>query len=279
MLTFPSQDLLNVCLAANCLKPPPHNLVVPNNNDPNAESDIWSSTESSIGFEVKSYPVDELKRVAVEGVTILSCSVEGLSVYFNTNVTVRASVSLGASPIPSKSPNKKMSGGDASRTSALEHPSELNVDANLEITPVLSIKRFSNPQNSSKTSKESSNDEDPDKSKNDNGIPDLMALELGAIPDHMQKESISRVQETRLASIGLDVRLTHAFTIEVTGRSGPNLGSTMVSLTIAHSGTHSELVTITNISLHPGHSRPYENHNQEQQQRGKQHAVSKWNRM
>lgn len=169
---------------------------------------------------MKSYSVDEMKDVVVEEVKIISCAVEDLVVSFDTDITVRAS-------------NHHYDADE--NLGSIEHH-HLNVLTNLEITPVLTTNRTANP-NSKMV------------------IPDLMALELGAIPDHMHKESSTKVEEVRLTSMALDVTLTHAFTITVKSSPGPSLGSTLVSLTIRHSNSHSEPVTVSNIALHPGHSR------------------------
>eukprot|EP00536_Pseudo-nitzschia_multiseries_P008163 jgi/Psemu1/319315/estExt_fgenesh1_pm.C_2030010 len=93
-----------------------------------------------------------------------------------------------------------------------------------------------------------------------------MLLELAAIPDQMQcnknynaahKSTNNRVQEARLEPVSVDLVLTNAFTISVKSLSGSNrrAGNNLISLTIRHSKTHDLPVTITNIDLHPGHSR------------------------
>ena len=198
-------------------------------------------SESAVGFEVKSYSVDESKAVVVEGVKILSCLVEELTVCFQTEVTVRASN------------HHYESQGDL----GVVEPHRLNVLTNLEITPILTIKKMNRLQDSM-------------------DVPDLMALELGAIPDHMQKESSARVHETRLSSMALNVTLTHAFTIVIKSFQGPSLGNTLISLSIRHSNSHSEPVTISNIALHPGHSW-YETFSKSNRSiTGAQYSVSKW---
>jgi hypothetical protein len=219
-LQFSSKEDLDVFLAANCLDPAPENLIEENDKE-EKQDDTSPQSESSVGFEVKSYSVDESKAVVVEGITIHSCSINDLTVCFETEVTVRAS-------------NHEY--GVSQEGSGVVDPHNLNVLSNLEISPVLTIKKINQKQGSM-------------------DFPDLMALELGAIPDHMQKESSARVQETRLSSMALDVTLTHAYTIAVKSTEGSTLGNTLISLSIRHSNSHSEPVTITNIAMHSGHSR------------------------
>ena len=221
-LTFASKENLDEFLSENCLGSIPSNIASNRNDDSNPHN------ESLVGFEVKSSPVDELKPVVVEGMSVLSCDVEAekLSVIFNIEITLRAS-----SPIPT-SPGKAMS----SPKKGIQDLATYSVDVNLEITPVLSVKHIDREQEAL-------------------DVPDLRALELGAIPDHMQRESTSRVIETKLNPVPLIVTLTQAFSITVKSTSGLTQGATLVSLTICHSNSHPEPLTITSIDLHPGHSR------------------------
>ena len=222
-LTFSSKEDLDLFLAAKCLHPPPNNIVEASEEEQEQKDDGAAKTISSLGFELKSYSIDDSKVVVVEGINVVSCSVEGESVFFNTEVTVRATSHNRVSPVSSPRSDK----GTSDQT---------NFNTNIEIAPVLTVKKLV-------------------KEKETLDLPDLMALELGAIPDHMQKESSARVHETRLNSAALEVTLTHAFTITVNSIPGSTLGNTLVSLTIRHSNTHSEPVSLTNIALHPGHSR------------------------
>jgi hypothetical protein len=225
-LTFSSKEDLDLFLAAKCLHPPPNNLVEADEEEQEQKDDDGAAqTISSLGFELKSYSIDDTKVVVVEEINVVSCSVEGESVFFNTDVTVRATSHNWVSPVSSPRSDK-----------GTNDQANFNTGANLTLTPVLTVKKLV-------------------KEKETLDLPDLMALELGAIPDHMQKESSARVHETRLNSVALHVTLTHAFTIAVNSIPGPTLGNTLVSLTIRHSNTHSEPVSLTNIALHPGHSR------------------------
>lgn len=256
-LKFATQEDLDLVLASKSILPAPANLV---SDEEKGQADEEEGTatatskddhrdESSlpeasfIGFEARSSSVggSSSKAVVVEAICINSTSVKDLVVFFETEITVRAS--------------------DYDKSSK-KNPEESSVvssiAANLEITPVLTIKKESKPGGGSAMD-----------------IPDLMALELGAIPDHMEKESSDRVHETRLDSLSLEVTLTHAFTISVESVGGPTPGTTLVSLTIRHSNLHREVVTISNIAIHPGHSR-YENlSNSSPRNFGSKYSVSK----
>lgn len=278
-LNFASKEDLDVFLAAKCLNPAPKNVpetkparksfrppasfqaqstsffldpVAKESADASKEEKVEEDegkkeestsqqSESVVGFEIKSYSVDDTKDVLVEAVKILSCSVEELTVCFQTEVTIRAS-------------NHQY---DDSSESGQVDPQRLNVLTNLEITPILTTKKIEQKRDSL-------------------DIPNLMALELGAIPDHMQKESSARVHETKLDSMALNVTLTHAFIIRVKSIQGPSLGNTLISLTIRHSNSHPEPVTISNIAFHPGHSQYETTSRMSQNTPGAQYVVSKY---
>jgi hypothetical protein len=246
-LKFSSQEDLDFVLASKTVVPAPANIVAEEGKEheesesAKEDQDETGSQTSFIGFEARiSSVAGSSKAVVVEAISINSTSVKDLVIFFETEITVCAS--------------------DYDRSSK-KVPDESVIStimANLEITPVLTIKKEAKPGGGSAMD-----------------IPDLMALELGAIPDHMQKESSSRVHETRLDSVSLEVTLTHAFTISVESVPGSAPGKTMVSLTIRHSNLHREVVTISNIAFHPGHSR-YENFsNSSPRNFGSKYSVSK----
>jgi hypothetical protein len=106
------------------------------------------------------------------------------------------------------------------------------------------------------------------------GAAALMALELGAIPDHMQKESSARIHETRLNSVSLELALSPAFFISVNSVPGGTMGSTLISLTVRHSNLHREPVTVNNLAIHPGSSR-YETQSTERGKPASKYSVSK----
>jgi hypothetical protein len=295
-LTFASKADLDDFLAAKCLDPPPENLVLEDNGNDNNAGESTTDDEkaavsaSVLAFEVKSFSADDKKEVAVEGVTILSCSVQldDLAVSFQTKVTVRAvvqddSIVSPTSPVAFSSTPRGAGGvGGAENFNFNDDSSDLssmaaaakkrkqtqafNVVTKLEITPVLTIQR--------KMERKTPGDIDQD----DDSF-NLMALELAAVPDQIQKGGTDRTHEARLDAMTLIVTLTHAFTISVKSVPGPKsqMGNTMVSLTIEHSNSHAENVTITNIALHPGHSRQSINGHQQPQSVGKFHSVDAHN--
>jgi hypothetical protein len=250
-LKFASQEDLDIALASKTIVPAPSNIVAEEETEQEesepakeADQEEASGTESSfIGFEAHSYSMPgSSKAVVVEAIKINTTSVKDLVVSFETEITVRAS--------DYERPSKKSPDESSSIISSIK--------ANLEITPVLTIKKEAKPGGASAMD-----------------IPDVMALELGAIPDHMQKESSARVHETRLDPVSVEVTLTHAFTISVESVRGPTPGKTMVSLTIKHSNLHREVVTISNIAFHPGHSRYEHVSNSSPRHFGSKYSVSK----
>lgn len=62
------------------------------------------------------------------------------------------------------------------------------------------------------------------------------------------------VEQHAAAPFQLDVNLTHAFSIHCKAASGPNMGESLVMLTMRHTDTHAQDVVIWNIAMHPGHS-------------------------
>ena len=63
------------------------------------------------------------------------------------------------------------------------------------------------------------------------------------------------VRYTRTKPFTLQASLTNALSISVVSIPGPVVGHTLLGLTIQHTGTHTEDICITNIALHPSHSR------------------------
>lgn len=281
-MTFDKRNDLDEFLAAKCFDPPPRNLVseadqTEDRNDSivGGETDVVK-TNASVTFEVKSIPSDsdDTNQVTVEGVSVLSCSVENLVVTFKTKVTVRtttrgsssASVTAPTDSFAQMSPSRFSSSlQNTNRMKNRTQPEleekqqqqlqQVNLSTSFKITPVLTIE---NGDDRSKS----------EVSKNDFSL-DLTQLGLAAIPDQMQynnnnktassilSTSNERVHETRLLPVTINVTLTNAFSITVQSISGPKsrMGNTLVSLTIKHSKTHNLPVTITNIAVHPGHSR------------------------
>ena len=293
-IKFATKQELDDFLAAKCLDPSPSNLISDiTTTDDDVDKTKTTSSSSILSFEVKSLSVDDTKEVAVEGVTILSSMVhtEDLIVSFQVKVTVRAeihddAISSPSSPVAfSSSPRGTGGVGGAENfnfkddnqldmTDIVEKPPKtINVVTNLQIIPVLTMQR--KPDTHTGLAVSNSNDGGEDI------MFDLTALELAAIPDQMQKSTTDRTVEARLSPLGLMLTLTHAFTISVKSVPGPysHMGNTMVSLTIQHSNSHSESVSITNIALHPGHSRQDESSSMSASDVQPAQSVSKYHRL
>ena len=236
--TFPSKDALDDFLANDCIHPVPENVVPEDGEDPPPPRQRQEDSRKSLGFEVTTaaVPVTEdsldqsmneqsLKslystssrgsgvmqppssasapRAIVEGITVLSARIEDTSVFFETNVIVRAA-----------------------------QQNMLLVKTRLHVVAVLSEQPRNPPTQQSRMSYE--------------GFPDFtLQTTLTA----------SKVQQTKLKPFIVDVTLTDALAIDVTSVTGPTTGRTLVSLVMRHPNTHQEPVTVTNIALHPGHSR------------------------
>ena len=285
-MTFQTKKDLDELLDANCFDPPPHNLDAETDANGDGDGDGSNKGEcdetgvplpptirnfkgsASVAFEVKSSQTDEdvANEVTVEGVSILSCSIKNLVVTFKTKVTVRATASTAALAVDSSSRFTSSPQRTTTMTNSAEaalkplQREEHNVSTSLQITPVFTIENTSTSQSRNENLFNES-------SSNNDFNPDFTALELAAIPDQMQSNNKAtsgvlstrndRSHEVRLSPVIIDVSLTNAFAIAVTGVSGPKgrMGNTLISLTIQHSKTHELPVTITNISVHPGHSR------------------------
>ena len=245
------------------------------------------TSESTLRFECKSVSNSgELSPLlAVEGVTVLSTKID-LSVpaiVFDVEVSVRAPLEQGVPILPGSPPSSHAQPGgrpsaileevDDDEESAPRNPRSPSspwqrdsllqwekdagaTSARLEVRAVLS-----QPVT------------DPDDNEGGNLQPQygrdpfslgLLALELGA-GTRPQKPAASRsAAHTRYATsllytdtAVLYLRLVSALTLKVreVGGARAAMGATLLSLTVAHGNIHDEPVTITNIALHPGHSR------------------------
>lgn len=67
-------------------------------------------------------------------------------------------------------------------------------------------------------------------------------------------DSFSRRNSSHLSPFILHVALKHALSVAVRSLPGPAMGQTFLGLTMAHSNTHSQPVTITSINLHASHT-------------------------
>lgn len=192
----------------------------------------------ALRFEVTSHAPNHHadKVVTVEDIRIISCSPNGNSIFLEAELVVRASHSH---------PNTQSTKAAFHRSIIAEieedfvplEKSTHDAKSELELTAVLVTQR------TTRTSTISSPD-----------IPTgLAAMQLGGGVVPMTEQSLTR--QTRLAPFTLHLSLTQALQISVRSVAGSSSGKTLVSLTMMHSNTHDEAVTITNISFHPGHSR------------------------
>lgn len=254
--TFDSQEALDHFLACDVIHPVPYNIVKKGDDKDNDDGNDGEGKEeeggdsnstnnnndspfkAALGFEVTTVavasadtlidfesstrsmksvysshsqsqhgnggmPLLQQHRAIVEGITVVSSRIEGTSVYFDTQVIVRAA----------------------------QHDS-LMIKTRLHVVAVLSEQPRNPPTQESRMSYE--------------GFPDFtLQTTLTA----------SKVKHTRLEAFLLEVTLTDALAIDVTSVTGPTTGRTFVSLVLRHPNTHQEPVTVTNIAMHPGHSR------------------------
>lgn len=210
-----TKEDLDCIIASKCLKPAPKIVEQQQHDDQSLHDFLFR-------LEAQCHPVEKgAPAVTVEGITILSITVEGNSILLDTEVIVRA-------PFKSESKTSK----NPKPKSIESHPGVLNT--RLELTAVLADRK-------------------------EQQIPvasGLVALELGGGSRPFSGNMFGiHSQQTRLGPLSIDLSLTHALKLSSRSVGGPSHGITIVSLTMKHSNTHSEPVTITNIALHPGHSR------------------------
>ncbi|KAL3914902.1 MAG: hypothetical protein SGILL_005894, partial [Bacillariaceae sp.] len=214
-----------------------------NNNDDdegkadNKPSPLPKPVSSLLAFEVKSSPVDDIKEVTVEGVTIVSSTVntDNHSIQFQVKVTVRAVLHddyLSASTPQAFSSSPRGSGSvggaeifnfitddgdddddDKAPSESSLPPKALNVVTSLQVIPVLTIQKYHHIQASSSSSNNHDNEDESESFE-------LMALEMAAIPDKLLKQTMDRSFEKRLSPMLLALTLTHAFTISVKSVTG-----------------------------------------------------------
>lgn len=206
-------------------------------------ADDFSSDPSSgaglLRFEIVSHQHPESKKiVTVEEINTVTCTVEGNSIIMETELVVRCT-DTDESYEPHSREAFQQSIIDESKIMA-EPCNGTNLDASgapaicrLEITALLVTKKT--------------------RSLESKGIPGLIAMEFtGGVIPYAEQSSMS---QSRLPPVFLNLRITEALSISVRAVPGSSSGSTLVSLTMAHSNTHDEDITVKNIALHPGHSR------------------------
>jgi len=217
-LTFPSKEVIDEFLASSCITPMPSNLAENEEKSPDENEEKKDPSRFSFRIEAKvtlTVGSGEAISALVEEVNIVSSRVDGNSICFETEINLRVS----------RAHCEKMDSSEASR-----------VRTNLDITAVLTEKLANFDRFLAASS-------------------DLRALNAGGFPDFGSTPSHRRFRQTKLNPFTLLVALTHAFSISARSVAGPSMGQTLISLSIRHSNTHSEDVKITNIALHPGHSR------------------------
>jgi len=91
----------------------------------------------------------------------------------------------------------------------------------------------------------------------------LQALAMASFPDKRstQPSSASSMIPTTevllrrlVPPLEYQVVLTHALSLSVTSVPAQRMGQTLLAITMQHSNTHDKAITVTNITLHPGHS-------------------------
>lgn len=190
-----------------------------------------SSSSSSLHFQMLCQPENtQAGAISVEGVTVISYKIVGLTIVFDTEVVVRAhSTRMHQVPI------------SPSSTTTADTNKLSEVTAVLQVTAILA-EEFQKGQTSALAS-----------------FPGSIALGLGggSLPPGSIHPGLSThgTRQTKLNPLIVNITLTNALSITVRSVSGSSLGSTLVSLTIRHSNKHNEPVTVTNMALHPRHSR------------------------
>jgi hypothetical protein len=228
LLNFSSPQALQLFLATNCVQPT-HSASPPKGSDTTTKHDEQSSTDPSrfsFGIEAKVSMTSgsgEAVSATVESVAISSSRVgsNGDVLHLETQTVLRVS----------------RLEDDVQSTSRLESSSLNGVRVLLEITACLSEK----------------SDLEDRAAAASNG---LRAVYLGRYAD-LGKTSARRVVHHRLKppTIGLQVKLSHAFSITARSIRGTSGGETLVSLGICHSNTHAQEVVVSNLALHPAFSR------------------------
>lgn len=201
-----------------------------------SKEDVDALADVDIRFEVKSMTKeDDEKIVTVESLDVVSREVQGNSILITTQVVVRASTKPVA-PDSRRAFSKSIINEFSMTKDAEEKNTELTSRCNLLVSALMVSQKKNQPIN------------------HRGALPGLLALEMGGGVVPLAANQSPTLQ-TRLNPFLLTLNLTRALSISVTNVPGSSSGSTLVSLTMTHSNTHSEPVTVTNIALHPGHSR------------------------
>jgi hypothetical protein len=225
-LRFASKEVLESFLASNCIFPAPSNYVKSEDAKEGGETGDESSRPASTIPE---------KSISIEAKVNLT---------FGTGhaITARAEgVTILSTRVESSSNSVLFNTEIIIRVSrVLGDPIDSSgVKTNLEITAAFSERLAAEDETAS-------------------ALQVLTALSRGGFGAHEGTSSHRRVSVARLPPFALHVALTHALTIAVRSIPGPSMGQTFLALTMAHSNTHQQDLTITSIALHPGVTRQHD---------------------
>jgi hypothetical protein len=202
------------------------------------DCDDVDDVSGALRLQITSHapPTHSDKVVTVEDIRIISCVPKGHSIVLEAELVVRAAHSVANVQATKAAFHRSIISaieGELLPSDGIDH----DATTQLEVTAVLITQRptrvLPNPSCD---------------------IPSgLEAMQLcgGVVP--LTKQSL--VRQTRLAPFSLQLSLTRALHISVKSVAGSSSGKTLVSLTMMHSNSHDESVTISNIAFHPGHSR------------------------
>jgi hypothetical protein len=284
-LSFGSRDELLQFVTADCFTPKPSNYTKSTKDEEELQQKIQKSVNRqilkdiirSIGIEAKvtlTFGTGSAWKASVEGLTILSTriggsdSVDSHCTYFNTEIIVRVSkgqeiLNNDDDNTDSSITNPLNSYGSQSESSNNSSSADMysGVKTNLEIRAVYTERYIKGMKDGN------TNVSDPSYIATMTSPSVLSPLEamnsfnsLYGFNDY--EPAVDRnLKEYRTIHppLTLHVDLTHAVTIGVKSYDGPKMGQSFISFTMSHSNTHQLPVTITSISLHPGHSKyqPY----------------------
>mmetsp|Transcript_7831 Transcript_7831/g.11958 ORF Transcript_7831/g.11958 Transcript_7831/m.11958 type:complete len:716 (+) Transcript_7831:47-2194(+) len=240
------------------------------------------------------HEIETQKVVTVEGITILSSEVVGNSILFQTEVVVRAHTArvdetknynnnlkqrLDRAANQLRQLQQTQGHQQAAAASSASGGNRTMTNSTTSTESTASTSSITATTQQQQQNQEGDQSSDPSQSFNhDNYIstdleitavlsekkeltvrqtiaPGLMALEMGAGGQAFSVHPSNPTQRTKISPAKLSLLLTHALAVSVQTVNGSSCGSTLVQIKIQHSNTHAEPVTITNIAMHPGHSR------------------------
>jgi hypothetical protein len=240
--TFPSKEALDDFLSNDCIHPIPTNIGEGEEEDRGEDNGrgggpfgSHGDSKTSLGFEVTTVamPVEDLYDGSLR--SIYSDETEHEEEMMrrrNSAINQQRAIVEGITVRSSRIEGTSIIFETQVIVRAAQHDHSLLIKTRLQIVAILSEQPRDPPSQQSRMSYE--------------GFPDFtLQTTLTA----------SKVKQTKLEPFILEVTLTDALAIDVTSVTGPTTGRTLVSLVMRHPNTHGEPVTVTNIALHPGHSR------------------------